>query len=651
MKRFIKHSTLMLAAGLCLLASCADKSVTDNPVEPPVIPETDYTVMFYTVGGGNLDISIEGDLLAAAKTLKADSKQVRFIVQYKYSKPEGMAASGGTYSGRPSHVYRYELTPDMADGTAGHTLLKLTDDQLYGNQHATAQFHQPDSLANFIRYCQKVAPAKNYILMMSNHGGGYNIMQDYDKVLANAAREGATTRSILADDNTSLAMSVKEVREGIEKGGAPLKLMYFDCCLMNTMEGISELIGLTDYVLASGHTVMRCDYATLTKLLYETGADGDFAQAMGRYADACAQANANFYNEFFNPTAKYVDWAVTDMKKFPAVLTALKDYVDFICEKVPDFESDVDFDEPASKCYQYYPRLPLYDLLDYCQLLGAYPFKLYPERQQLFDRLYDAVKDAQVAHAYVANTTQTGQHDLSYSVTLGGKGFIPYTGVEGNPYLVNGICDDGSMARCDIFTNTITTVREPTPALAWANSYNLLAFDQLTGWSRWLKQNPAIPFNNPPYDNADDALEGEEAPKKMLLASVRCELKANQPSIDAFDCSGLLKAGKLTSPIFLLMPDIGTGTMIQNIKLPGKVELTLNYEKNDITGPWQLHREGRLLIAVNDTNDNLIQEKEISLNFDLKGNDAATELDDAAKKGQLNLTIEIDEKGNIKQAN
>ena len=223
--------------------------------------------------------------------------------------------------------------------------------------------------------------------------------------------------------------------------------------------------------------------------------------------------------------------------------------------------------------------------------------------------------------------------------------------MEGNPYLVNGICDDGSMARCDIFTNAITTVREPTPALAWANSYNLLAFDQLTGWSRWLKQNPAIPFNNPPYDNADDALEGEEAPKKMLLASVRCELKTNQPSIDAFDCSGLLKGGKLTSPIFLLMPDVGTGTMIQNIKLPGKVEFTLNYEKYDITGPWQLHREGRLLIAVNDTNDNLIQEKEISLNFDLKGNDAATELDDAAKKGQLNLTIEIDEKGNIKQAN
>lgn len=649
MTRLIKHSASMLAAGLCLLlASCADGSVNDNPVVPPVVPETDYTVMFYTVGGGNLDISIEGDLLAAAKTLQADSKQVRFMVQLKYSKPEGMATGGKAFSGKPSHVYRYELTPDLAGGTAGNTLLNLTDDQLYGTQHATAQFYQPDSLASFIRYCQKVAPAKNYILVMSNHGGGYNIMQDYDKAIADAAAR-TTTRSILADDNTNLMMSVKEVREGIEKGGVPLKLMYFDCCLMNTMEGLSELIGLTDYVLASGHTVMRCDYSTLVKLLYETGADGDFAQAIAKYADACADANALYYQEFLNPTAKYVDWAVTDMKKFPAVLTALKAYVDFICEKLPDFESDADLDEPAVKCYQYYPRLPLYDLLDYCQLLGAYPYKLYPERQQLLDNLYDAVKAAQVAHAYVANTTQTGQFDLSYSVTLGGKGFIPYTGVEGNPYLLNGICADGSMARCDIFTNTITTVREPIPALAWANSYNLLTFDQLTGWSRWLKLNPAIPFNNPPYDNADDALAGDEAEKKMLLGSARCEVKTNQASIDAFDCSGTLKAGNLTGPIFLMVPDEGLGTMIQNIKLPGKVELTLNYEKNNISGPWQLYREGRLFVEIKDTNEKLIQQKEISLNFDLKGNDAATELDDAAKKGQVHVILEIDEKGNIKQ--
>ena len=122
----------MLAAGLCLLlASCADGSVNDNPVVPPVVPETDYTVMFYTVGDGNLDISIEGDLLAAAKTLQADSKQVRFMVQLKYSKPEGMATGGKAFSGKPSHVYRYELTPDLAGGTAGNTLLNLTDDQLY----------------------------------------------------------------------------------------------------------------------------------------------------------------------------------------------------------------------------------------------------------------------------------------------------------------------------------------------------------------------------------------------------------------------------------------------------------------------------------------------------------------------------------------
>jgi hypothetical protein len=98
-----------------------------------------------------------------------------------------------------------------------------------------------------------------------------------------------------------------------------------------------------------------------------------------------------------------------------------------------------------------------------------------------------------------------------------------------------------------------------------------------------------------------------------------------------------------------MVPDEGLGTMIQNIKLPGKVELTLNYEKNNISGPWQLYREGRLFVEIKDTNEKLIQQKEISLNFDLKGNDAATELDDAAKKGQVHVILEIDEKGNIKQ--
>ena len=70
----------------CLtLASCSNE---DNPVNPETTPTTDenmadYTVIFYTTGGGNLDASIEKDLAALCGALGEDNKQVRIITQYK----------------------------------------------------------------------------------------------------------------------------------------------------------------------------------------------------------------------------------------------------------------------------------------------------------------------------------------------------------------------------------------------------------------------------------------------------------------------------------------------------------------------------------------------------------------------------------------
>ena len=77
----------ILTCGLAvtMFTSCVDK--TDNPSGDvtPVVEETDYTVMLYTVGGGNLDYNIEQDIAKAAAAIKTDNKKVRYIVLYKYS--------------------------------------------------------------------------------------------------------------------------------------------------------------------------------------------------------------------------------------------------------------------------------------------------------------------------------------------------------------------------------------------------------------------------------------------------------------------------------------------------------------------------------------------------------------------------------------
>ena len=48
----------------------------------------------------------------------------------------------------------------------------------------------------------------------------------------------------------------------------------------------------------------------------------------------------------------------------------------------------------------------------------------------------------------------------------------------------------------------------------WDYSYAKSVFDQKTGWTKWLKANPAMPYNNPPRGDDDDynisPNEGEE---------------------------------------------------------------------------------------------------------------------------------------------
>ena len=42
------------------------------------------------------------------------------------------------------------------------------------------------------------------------------------------------------------------------------------------------------------------------------------------------------------------------------------------------------------------------------------------------------------------------------------------------------------------------------PAYNWTYSYAKSVFEQKTGWTRWVKLNPVMPFNNPPFGDDGD---------------------------------------------------------------------------------------------------------------------------------------------------
>ncbi|MBR3017652.1 MAG: hypothetical protein IKH57_11365 [Clostridia bacterium] len=96
-----------------------------------------------------------------------------------------------------------------------------------------------DTLSEFLRFGISAAPAKRYILILWDHGGGpvFGVCNDEN----------------YRDDSLSLA----ELRSGLLKGlnGARLDIIGFDCCLMNCVDLCHDMYGIADYSVVSQELV------------------------------------------------------------------------------------------------------------------------------------------------------------------------------------------------------------------------------------------------------------------------------------------------------------------------------------------------------------------------------------------------------------
>ena len=640
----------VLMCGASVLTSCDDVlSVLDNPTsEEPEVLETDYTVMLYTAGGGNLDSQIENDIKRAANAIKADSKKVRYLVQYKYSSQASINKSGSfSPSGKAGHVYRYEASPSIVNPEKTPNLL-LKDDYIYGTQNEKAEFFQPDSIANFMKYCKKVAPAKNYILVFSDHGGGYSVTQDYNKSL-----EKVGTRGLVFDDNLGgRGITCKEIRTALETSGIHLTMLYFDCCLMNNMETLSELTELTDYVLASGHTNGGGNHTAFVNELYKASEGDPFTEAMSRYAKNCTEYNYNIWAIQRATWARNVDFVLTDMKKFPAILPALKEYVDFIIKNQGEAQLE-DFQYAATDCYQYYPGVPLYDLRDYCEKLQVNAYGHLATEWQHYENLENALQAAQVCHYYSIQSEgdeykEVTPHWLSYSVSVGAKGFIGSSTLEGKPTKIYGYNKDGYLTTFDINTYSLTPGEKATPWYAWSQTYYQLEFDKQTGWSRWLEANTGFPMGNPPYGNQNDQMPGNTIPGQDgwdIIVEIYYE--NDRPTFRQFKTTYTFNWQdyfNVTAPLYSFKYRMNKDRNV----LPATIQFISNVEpRAGKTGAWTLKRS-KFFIHIarkykGETKPDIYYRDLPDL--DLRGTDIETEGAAAAEKAYFNIVCKIDENG------
>ncbi len=95
----------------------------------------------------------------------------------------------------------------------------------------------PDTLADFIKYCDKKFPANRDMLIFWDHGGGSISGYGYDEKFA---RSGS--------------MNLAEINQALEEADVAFDFIGFDACLMATLETALMLSPYADYMIASEET-------------------------------------------------------------------------------------------------------------------------------------------------------------------------------------------------------------------------------------------------------------------------------------------------------------------------------------------------------------------------------------------------------------
>ena len=182
--------------------------------------EKELTIMVYVCGS---DLESEhgeasGDIREMVSSGIGNSGEVSVLLA------TGGASGwqGYDFSSRSVQYYRLE--------TSGPSLLKDAGRVSMGDAK---------TLSSFLSFSLSAAPAKRYIMILWDHGGG--------------PVNGLCNDENYRDESLSLA----ELKSGLTGGlqGKTLDIIGFDCCLMNCVDLCSDLCGIADYSVVSQEVV------------------------------------------------------------------------------------------------------------------------------------------------------------------------------------------------------------------------------------------------------------------------------------------------------------------------------------------------------------------------------------------------------------
>ena len=520
--RYFILATILTLCGASVFTSCSDddSDSTDSPDSPEL---ADYTILLYATGGGNLDDAIVENIQQFYAANPASYDKVKIAVQYKFSTEKDMEKlsesiqKNGTKDDLASFQGWLKVWKDRLGKTYRFTLdsSKKSEVQLGAESlHASTNCHiaNPDSLTNFINWAAKACPAKHYVLILGDHGCGYEPHDDLPYTSA------ANTRGVIYDSETGYKktehLTLKSLKHAIASADVKPQVIYYDACLMNSLEYWFEMKDECDYIIASSFLVpgMGGNYTILTDLL--ANCHEDIESALRNYDKACVER----WNESEKDVEKsYFDMTVIRTSGLNAYGKKIRTFTDKLLEAYQSGdETRKRIDQVTSFALKIYTDEPYYDMLVYAmtQAKVAPDFLKtpYDEMQLCFDN------ECLVAHQtsdYLSTEGITG------SVLLGWEG--QYESIlwdldkDEKLYMAVETIYKPDGTAIEIYYEENTPPIEYNWGSTFADTYEQTTFDKATGWSRWIRTNKQRPDTMSPFDSYFKPPFPSDLDKKMKI--------------------------------------------------------------------------------------------------------------------------------------
>ena len=550
----MKKILMTLAAVLCctmtmtVFTAC---SVEDNSITAPAYEQQDVTILFYGHGGGTLDAFLINNIRQLYKARRSCYDNVKVVVEYKFSSKDNLPHFDSDEAEK-EFLSNVELMGEdtINDSINSEDYVRWMNPEGYStfrfildpdqnlHQQAAASYLPdpncditcPDSLTNFISWAVKACPAKHYVLILSDHGSGYT---PDDEIFDEDSQKGMTRGVIYDFGNNLHHFTAKSLANAIKASGIRPGAIYFDACLMNTLEYQFELKDVTDYIVASTYVVPGAGGLYDALLEWLSRASGNLEYGLKKYIEI---ATKNWDIDDF-PLPLYNDLTVSSTAGFNQLGIAMREFTDRLCYTYQNgtAEQRQKIDNVTKNAVKTSNNNPSYDAAKYmASIMRALP-EVYDDA--FYDQLATAFNNCIVDQA-TSKYLRERNYQVDFSVMLATKGTYKYAYWDQTEnetgtafiYTLTKVQDyhaDGTTTTYDVNNGLFSNTGEADYTLEYKDkghwggtlesTYGRLAFDQATGWSRWLmlnEQEPQIWSRNDFFADLPEGDLSEDTSKK-----------------------------------------------------------------------------------------------------------------------------------------